>query len=112
MPFKDKEKTRERSRNYMRVYREENLEACRQRSREHAAGNREYYVRQSREFDARMRELVTNPRTGFKWSAPEDDVVLRSDISVAEKAVMLQRSYRAVGARMRRLTENQRKVSA
>lgn len=54
------------------------------------------YVRLKRQQESdRMRAMMPNPRRGA-WTAPEDAIVLRDDISTIEKMFMLSRSYTAV----------------
>jgi hypothetical protein len=72
------------------------------RNREWYAGNKSYVLRQNRKRRNKLKGLVDSPRTGL-WSAAEDAIVLRDDISALEKALMLQRSYQAVGSRLYRI---------
>lgn len=72
------------------------------RKQEWYARNKSYVLRQRRKRRDKLKGLVDSPRTGL-WSAAEDAIALRDDISGVEKAVMLQRSYQAVGSRLYRI---------
>lgn len=91
-----------RSQNYYQV----NGERVKERVREYYLNHKEYCLQQCRMREARLADLVPNPRSG-PWSGAEDQIALRSDILTTEKAVMLQRSYKAVQVRIYKLRRSQ-----
>lgn len=92
----------------VKVWRAANPERDQENQRQWRARNREYLARNREAYSARMRSLVPQPRTG-NWSAVEDALALREDLTLKERSVMLQRPYDGVRLRVRRL---KRKASA
>ena len=74
----------------------------RNRWHETYAEQREYLVSQKRRWDAKNRRMVPNARNGH-WTAAEDAIVVREDISTREKSAMLHRNYASIANRKRDL---------
>jgi len=92
-----------------RVYAAANGEACAARTRAHYAANREAIAVAKRERNAVTRASATHH--GLRWTAAEDALVLRDDLTLNEIAFMLQRTRDAV-MRQRWLLRNRAAVSA
>lgn len=60
--------------------------------------NSEYLREQGRRRYRKLKGLVEEPRTG-RWTEEEDSTVMRTDITLAEMACILRRSYGAVKSR-------------
>lgn len=69
--------------------------------------NRSYLSKSKNRHHHLMQSLVSDPRTE-PWTTAEEEIALREDLSVKEKCVILQRSYKSVLRRRSHL----RKVSA
>lgn len=67
-------------------------------------GQRDYLVSQKRRWDEKNRRMVPNARSGH-WTAVEDAIVLREDITAREKSAMLQRSYNSIANRKKDLLD-------
>lgn len=95
-------------------YRAKNRAAYRRRG-PMSQGDREHALELQREYRERNREAITvrraqrkaerspAPRNGSRWTALEDATIRRDDLSVADQASMLGRSYAAVTYRRRQL---------
>lgn len=86
----------------------DNPDLARQAARDWRERNLEYAKQAKRDWDARNSDLVADPRVGH-WSAEDDAIVLREDISTREKAVLLGRRYNSVANRLRELRYGERR---
>lgn len=88
-----------------RLYRELNKEKLRELNRKKNLKSDPVAVEKKRQRAARVlraTRLVENPRVG-RWTAAEDAIALRTDISHLEKALLLRRTIGSVSGRIKRL---------
>lgn len=67
--------------------------------------NRSYCLRRKNAWDKNRTSLISKPRVGH-WSQEEDFIVLRQDITLVEKALLLQRNPSSVSNRRRDLEKS------
>ncbi len=109
----NKKQILKKNREHRRAHREKYLQDQRARTalmskedrERRRAQNRDYHERNSgyiadrrSKYCERLKRIPA-PRNGSRWTAAEDSIVLRDEVSIIEQAYMLGRSYRAVAAR-------------
>lgn len=94
-----RERELERDREYNRNRRsEESKERHREARRAYRERNREYLRQHGAEYRKRMYSDIPRPHNG-PWTATEDAIVSRQDITLIEMCYMLGRSYGSVQSR-------------
>jgi hypothetical protein len=68
-------------------------------ARDYYRRNAEYIKQRSRKWQKRIKVATVGPRTGKRWTAAEDAVILRTDLTNIQKAFILGRTYGAVVTR-------------
>lgn len=61
-----------------------------------------YIQRQNKKREAALSALTPNPRTN-RWLEAEDQIVQRTDITLIEKVVMLNRYWKTIPSRVKQL---------
>lgn len=100
--LRNRERRIEKTKELVKAWRAANPERDLDNQRQWQARNKEYIARNRRAYNTRLRSMISQPRTG-PWSAGEDALALREDLTLKERAVMLQRPYEGVRLRVRRL---------
>lgn len=72
--------------------------------REYHNRNRECRNATERRRKNKMQTRIPSPRNGSRWTAAEDAIILRDDLSLIARCFMLGRSYAAVQARRYAIT--------
>lgn len=83
-----------------RDYAEANREAVRERQHAYNVRNRENFYAKKQARRKQVEAALPNPRAGQEYTPAEDEIVLRDDLSVIDKALKLGRSYSSVAGRL------------
>lgn len=94
----NREKIKHQHANYYAI----NREACRNQHRKYRLAHPSYHVGQDRKKRER-RKSIPAPRHKSPWTAADDVIILRNDISYIEMAYLLGRTYKAVDKRRQKL---------